>query len=1219
MILFFGDPKFKVFAVLVTEELGLEDIKKLSWVLESDYIDSTEILEKFIGPKSSMITPWSTNAVEITKNMGLRNINRIEEFTYLKKSERFDKMINEKYQNLNQQIFDNNISPENIHFIDSISKYNDEQGLALDNFEISYLENLSKKIGRKLSDSEVYGFSQVNSEHCRHKIFNGKFIIDGVEKKESLFDLIKLTSKKNKNFIISAYSDNVAFISGPIINQFQPKRGDKASYFITKEIESIISLKAETHNFPTTVEPYNGSATGSGGEIRDRVAGGTGSLPLVGSAVYMTPYSRLNNKKSWEKNIKERNWKYQTPADILIKASNGASDFGNCFGQPLIVGSLFTFEHKEKDEILSYDKVIMLAGGVGYGELKQSMKGKPKKGDIIVLLGGDNYRIGMGGASVSSTDIGSYDNSIELNAVQRSNPEMQKRVTNTIRSLFEMDKNPIVSIHDHGAGGHLNCFSELVEDVGGEIYLDSLPIGDPSLSYKELIGNESQERIGLIIREGDYDIVKNIAERERAPIYRVGKVTADKRFRVLDRNNNIETIDLEIDNLFGDAPKKIITDITKKTQFSDFKYESEKIYDYVESILSLESVACKDWLTNKVDRCVTGRVAQQQTVGEIQLPLSNCGVVSLDYENYNGVATSIGHSPISGLINPSIGSINSIGESLTNIIWAPLENGIKSISLSANWMWPCGNEGEDSRLYKAVNACSKFAIELGINIPTGKDSLSMVQKYDDIKIKSPGTVIISASGHCQDIRKVIRPVLYKESGDIYYIDLSFDKLKLGGSSFAQTQNKIGNDAPTIKNAVKFKDSFNLIQDLIKSNKIKSGHDISSGGMITTLLEMCFSSVSIGMDLNLTNVGCNDIVKLFFSENHGVIIQSNSNLKNVFSKIGVVCHKIGKLNNDGLLNIKNFDNNFSFNISKYRDIWYSTSKDFDKIQTKNNKGIERFNNYKNQPLNYIFPNDFNGNINTNFDRTIINAAVIREKGSNSEREMAYLLSLAGFNVKDIHMTDIISGKENLEDVQLLVAVGGFSNSDVLGSAKGWAGSFNHNPKAKNAITNFFKRKDTISLGVCNGCQLFIELGLINKDHSLKPKMKHNDSNKFECIFSSIDIVESPSILLKGLEGTRLGVWSAHGEGKFDFPYPEEKYFIAAKYSYKTYPANPNGSKFNTAMLVSDDGRHLVMMPHIERSLYPHNWAFYPDNRDDKYSPWIIVFNNAYNWLNSTNNN
>ena len=1213
MILFFGNPKLKVFAVEISERLSIESIKKLSWVLDSNIIEVEEITEKFIGPKSSMITPWSTNAVEITRNMGLKYINRIEVFVSYLISTEYDRMIHEEYKTLNQNIFKKNHIPEKINLIDDLKKYNDEQGLALDDFEISYLQGLSIKIGRKLTDSEVYGFSQVNSEHCRHKIFNGQFIIDGEEKSNSLFELIKSTSKENKNSIVSAYSDNVAFIGGPKINQFQPKRGDKSSYFINKEIESIISVKAETHNFPTTVEPYNGAATGSGGEIRDRAAGGTGSLPLIGSAVYMTPYSRLNTNKIWEKKIPERDWKYQTPVDILIKASNGASDFGNCFGQPLIVGSLLTFEHNENNELHSYDKVIMLAGGVGYGELKQAMKKSPKKGDIIILLGGDNYRIGMGGASVSSTDTGSYNNAIELNAVQRSNPEMQKRVTNTIRSLFEMNENPIISIHDHGAGGHLNCFSELVEDIGGEIYLDSLPIGDPSLSYKEIIGNESQERIGLIIKEIDYDLVKKIAERERSPIYKVGKVTGDNKFRVIDRKNNTETINLDLDSLFGDAPKKILNDITITSRFNKIEYGSNKIYEHVENVLSLEAVACKDWLTNKVDRCVTGRIAQQQTVGEIQIPLANCGVVSLDYNSYTGVASSIGHSPISGLIDPSIGSINSIGESLTNIIWAPLANGIKSISLSANWMWPCGNDGEDSRLYQAVEACSNFAIELGINIPTGKDSLSMVQKYDELKVKSPGTVIISASGQCNDIRKVVKPVLSKNLGNIYYINLSFDEYKLGGSSFAQTLNKIGSESPEIKDSNKFKESFNLVQNLISNNNILSGHDISSGGLITCLLEMCFSSNNVGLDIDLTDLGCSDSTKLLFSENSGIIIQSAKDLEKEFLSIDVKCIKIGNTNENSILQIKNFENDFFFSINKYRDIWYSTSRDFDLKQSKNNKAIERYNNYKNQPLKYRFPNGFNGDNSGNNLNKKINAAVIREKGSNSEREMAFMLTLAGFNVKDIHMTDIISGEENLEDIHLLVAVGGFSNSDVLGSAKGWAGSFLHNPIAKKSLDNFFKRDDTMSLGVCNGCQLFIELGLINKNHSEKPKMTHNDSQKFECIFSTVNIEESPSIMLKNLEGSRLGVWSAHGEGKFVFPYKENQYSIAGKYSYDSYPANPNGSNFNTAMLVSDDGRHLVMMPHIERSLYPHNWAYYPEDRNDVYSPWVMVFNNSFEWL------
>ena len=1212
MISFFGDPESKVFALETNDKLDNFSIEKLNWVLDAPFIKKQTIQNNFIGPKSTMISPWSTNAVEIMNNMGIETVIRIEEFISIKEKHDFDIMIQEKYKSLDQDIFKNYKTAHKQILIHDINKYNANEGLALDQNEINYLNELSKKLNRKLTDSEVYGFSQVNSEHCRHKIFNGRFIIDDKEKEKSLFDLIKLTSKKNKNSIVSAYSDNVAFIKGPKISLFYPEKADISSYYKKKDIDSIISLKAETHNFPTTVEPYNGAATGSGGEIRDRLAGGIGSIPLIGTAVYMTPYSRLNKENLWEDRFKGRKWKYQKPSEILIKASNGASDFGNCFGQPLICGSLFTFEHSEEDQQLGYDKVIMLAGGIGFGEAKQSHKKIPQKGDLIVMLGGDNYRIGMGGASVSSTDTGNYDNSIELNAVQRSNPEMQKRVSNTIRALFESKENPIISIHDHGAGGHLNCFSELVESTGGEIYLDALPLGDPSLSYKEIIGNESQERIGIIIKESDYGIVEKIANRERSPIYIVGKVTNDKKFKVLDREKNIESINLDLKSLFGDTPKKIISDNTIPNNFQKIEYDESNLESYTISVLKIESVACKDWLTNKVDRCVTGRIAQQQTVGKIQLPLSNCAVVALDYDNFDGIATSIGHSPISGLIDPKKGSVNSISEALTNIIWAPLDDGLKSVSLSANWMWPSGKSGEDSRLYDAVKSCSDFAIELGINIPTGKDSLSMVQKYDDEnEVKSPGTVIISASAHCSDIRKVVTPNLKGSEGFIYYINLSNDDYKLGGSSFGQIINKIGNDSPTIKDPSYFKKVFNLIQNLIREDKILSGHDISSGGLITSLLEMCFTDNNIGMEINLTSLDEEDIVKILFSENAGIIFQSKSRLDEFLIEENISFHEIGKVVESDSLNIKNHNNTYLFNLSEYRDVWFSTSHHFDKIQTKNKLANKRFENYKKQPLEFTFPKKFNGKILNN--KSKINAAIIREKGSNSEREMGYMMSLSGFNVKDVHMTDIISGRENLEDIKLLVAVGGFSNSDVLGSAKGWAGSFIYNKKAKETLNNFFNRDDSMSLGVCNGCQLFIELGLINNDHDIKPKMEYNDSGKFECIFTSLKIQDSPSIMMKGMEGSNLGVWAAHGEGKFIFPYDESKYTIPAKYSYSEYPANPNGSNYNAAMLSSNDGRHLVMMPHLERSIYPHNWAYYPENRKDEVSPWIMSFDNAYNWL------
>ena len=1224
MILFFGNTSKKVFAVQVTSELSAENTKKLNWLFGNQpQISQASIDAFFIGPRAAMITPWSTNAVEITQNMAIKGIIRIEEFfTTSEKNTDFDPMISQKYAKLNQGIFTIDVLPESILDIDDIAGYNKQEGLALNDEEIEYLENLSKKLDRKLTDSEVFGFSQVNSEHCRHKIFNGTFIVDGQEKPSSLFKMIKETSKQFPNGIVSAYKDNVAFVKGPTVEQFAPKSGDKPDYYEKKSFESVISLKAETHNFPTTVEPFNGAATGSGGEIRDRLAGGMGSLPLAGTAVYMTSYSRLKKNRPWEKAMDERNWLYQTPMDILIKASNGASDFGNKFGQPLISGSVLTFEHEEDARKLGYDKVIMQAGGIGFGKAEQSIKKEPQKNDKIVILGGDNYRIGMGGAAVSSADTGEFSSGIELNAVQRSNPEMQKRAANAIRAMVEMDENPIVSIHDHGAGGHLNCLSELVEETGGLIDLDKLPIGDPTLSAKEIIGNESQERMGLVINKKDIDLLHRVADRERSPMYTVGDVTDNDRFTFESKTTGEKPMDFALEDMFGSSPKTIMDDKTIVRNYDDLEYSQENIHDYIAQVLQLEAVACKDWLTNKVDRCVTGRVAKQQTCGPLQLPLNNVGVMALDYNGKEGIATSVGHAPISALIDEIAGSRNAIAESLTNLIWAPLEDNLDSVSLSANWMWPCKNEGEDARLYNAVEAVSQFAIELGINIPTGKDSLSMKQKYPNEEVISPGTVIISAAGHCSDITNVIEPVLQKDGGNIYYINLSNDTYKLGGSSFAQIKNKIGTETPTIKNSDKFKVAFNAIQEQIKSGNILAGHDISAGGMLTTLLELCFSDVNLGASIDLSSLSEKDSVKLLFAENSGIIVQAKDNVafEDTMKAAKVEVHYIGEVETGNQLTIDNGERNLSFDIPKHRDIWYKTSHLLDQKQSGKKLATARFNNFKEQPLEYVFPSEFSGKLKeiatslTPRNDTKAKAAVIREKGSNSEREMAYAMQLAGFDVKDVHMTDLISGRETLEDIQFIVAVGGFSNSDVLGSAKGWAGAFLYNDKAKTALDNFFAREGTLSLGVCNGCQLFIELGLINKNHEEKPKMLHNESQKFECNFTSVEIQENNSIMLNSLAGSKLGIWAAHGEGKFSFPYEEDQYNIVGKYGYEGYPANPNGSDFNTAMLTSDCGRHTVMMPHLERSTFPWNWAHYPkDRKGDEVTPWVEAFVNAYEWL------
>lgn len=1219
MIHFFVNPSDIVYGVQTLQDLSTNDISKLNWLFgNANKIEKETLNDYYVGPRAAMITPWSTNAVEITQNMGIEGIIRIEEFRKVQADfHDFDPMISQKYEALTQEMYTIDIAPESILEIEDIDAYNKQEGLSLNPEEVQYLSDLATKLDRKLTDSEVFAFSQANSEHCRHKIFNGTFIIDGEEQPTSLFKLIKKTSETNPNEIVSAYKDNVAFVKGPRITQFAPQSADKPDFYAEKEFDSVLSVKAETHNFPTTVEPFSGAATGSGGEIRDRLAGGQGSLPLAGTAVYMTSYSRLEENRPWEQAMEERPWLYQTPMDILIKASNGASDFGNKFGQPLITGSVLTFEHEEDARKLGFDKVIMQAGGIGYGKLDQAKKHTPKVGDKIVILGGENYRIGMGGAAVSSADTGAFGSGIELNAIQRSNPEMQKRAANAVRGMVESDHNPIVSIHDHGAGGHLNCLSELVEETGGLIDLDALPVGDPTLSAKEIIGNESQERMGLVIGEKDIETLKRVADRERSPMYTVGDVTGDHRFTFESKTTGEKPMDYALEDFFGSSPKTIMSDKTIVRNYEDVNYSTENIPTYLNQVLQLEAVASKDWLTNKVDRCVGGRVAKQQCVGPLQLPLNNVGVMALDYKGKEGVATTVGHSPVAAIIDPAAASRTAIAESLSNLVFAPIKNGLAGVSLSANWMWACNNEGEDARLYKAVKACSDFALELGINIPTGKDSLSMKQKYPNgDHVIAPGTLIVSAAGNCTDITQVIEPVLNKNAGSIYYINLSKDSFKLGGSSFAQILNKIGKEVPTIQDGAYFKTAFNTIQDLIKAGQIEAGHDIGSGGLITTLLELTFADVDLAANYDLSGLGEADTVKALFNENIAVVLQAKDDaiFESTLTAAGIEAVKIGEAIAGTEVSFKNNADTFTFNVIETRDTWYKTSFLLDSKQSKNGTAQERYNNYKNQPLNFVFPNHFTG-LQPALDQSKPRpkAAIIREKGSNSEREMANAMFLAGFDVKDVHMTDLISGRENLEDIQFIGAVGGFSNSDVLGSAKGWAGAFLYNEKAKTALENFFNRPDTMSVGICNGCQLFMELELINPEHEVHGKLIHNSSQKHESNFVSVTVQENKSIMLSTLAGTTLGVWISHGEGKFNLPQEESAYQIVAKYAYEAYPGNPNDSDYNTAMLCDKTGRHLVTMPHIERSTFQWNWANYPKGRQDEVTPWLEAFVNARNWI------
>lgn len=1224
MISYFSPSAQLAYVVVHTSAFDAETIEKLSWLFECDdnYKPTPSLEGIFAGPRVELITPWSTNAVEITADMHIEGITRIEQLRKVnQENASYDAMLETLYESPSQDIFDaqSTLKPDPIREITDLVSYNQQEGLALNDEEIHFLEQLSSRLGRPLTDSELFGFSQVNSEHCRHKIFNGKFVLEGKEQELSLFKMIKKTSQENPNEIVSAYSDNVAFVKGPKITQFAPLAADKPSFYTEKEIESVLSIKAETHNFPTTVEPFNGAATGTGGEIRDRMAGGKGSIPMAGTAVYMTSYPE-NKKYSSTNRPQSREWLYRSPREILTKASNGASDFGNKFGQPIIAGSLLTFEHKEEGHPYSYgyDKVIMQAGGIGYAQKRDAQKDSIGKEETIIVLGGDNYRIGMGGGAVSSVNTGRYSSGIELNAVQRANPEMQKRVQNVVRALSEVEYNPIHSIHDHGAGGHLNCLTELMEETGGNIDIDALPVGDASLSDKEILGNESQERMGLAIDKKDYSYIESVARRERAPIYLVGETNDSKRLR-FSRRNSRPAVDLPIADLLAKSSQTIMKDEKLDIHFSSPKYDISNPLLYLDNLLALESVGCKDWLTNKVDRSVSGRIARQQTCGVYQLPLADLGAIALDYKGERGMATALGHAPRVGLIDAAKGSILSIAESLTNIVFAPLEKGLESVSLSANWMWPCRNKGEDYRLYQAVKAASDFAISLGINIPTGKDSLSMTQKYPDgSSILSPGTVIISSAGAVCDIKKIVNPALKKsQESYLIHIDFSFAPFALGGSAFYQSLGFVGSDAPTIADSDYFVSAFNAIQNLIKKGLVLAGHDISDGGILLALLEMSFPSEGVAPSVDFSFFEDNDLTKILYAENPGVILQIENleKVKAILDQEEVAYAVLGKVEKTKELTLRKDNKEYHINIDQAREKWYEPSYQMEQFQVPKAFADQRKKNLFASPLSLSFPSHFDTKapFSTNNSSQKIIAAVIRDKGSNGDRELAQILYQAGFQVRDVHVTDLISGKESLREVSMIAFCGGFSRSDVLGSAKGWAAAIMYSPKAQKAIKDFYNRPDTLSIGICNGCQLVATLGLLNEDFKPHHRMMPNASGKLESIYTSVHIPENNSVMLHSLAGCDLGVWCVHGEGRFELESSSDHYNIVARYSREGYPFNPNGSPEGIAAMASKDGRHLAMMPHPERSFLPWQCGYYPEERkEDLVTPWMEAFRNAYLW-------
>jgi phosphoribosylformylglycinamidine synthase len=1192
-MLTFFESTDRIYAVESMTTLSKTEVAALEqWYLRpARCVDNDLQSGPFVGPRTAVTTPWSTNAVAAIDQP---NITRVESYRPWAKGVTYDPMLQEVLNSLRPEMFQTTPPLQMVQSIEDIAAFNATMGLSLGEQGIAYLHTIASKYQRPLTDAEIFAYGQVNSNHGRHTLFNGKFIIDGREQPRTLFEMIKETYRRNPGTVKSAYVDNAAAFGSTELNIINVTPD---GYVQRKAVRVHSTVKAETHNHPTGVSPFDGAGTGGGGRMRDGVSVGTGSLLLFGGAAYFVP------------DLKSDRYLYQPPIFTLIEASNGASDYGNKIGEPLINGTTRCFSMNINGVEYSYDKPIMLSSGVGL-VLADNLEKKPaESGMAIVLLGGANYRIGVGGGSASSADLGSNERAIDFNSVQRSDPEMQRRVFKVIEYFAKADRNPIISIHDHGAGGHGNCFAELAEAAGGgEIWLDALPVGDPSLNYMEVISNESQEREGLIIEESDWDELKAVADREKCPAYLVGRITGDGRFTFVNRETGEKPFDMALEDLFGNTPKMVIEDIKVRQEFAPLEVPKDKFDEYLVKVLRHPDVGSKEYLTSKVDRSVGGQVVQQQCVGPLQVPVSDYGLVKKSLEISrcleidHGLAEALGDAPFPMLIDVENGARLAVAESLTNLLFSGAK--LEDVALSANWMWPCHNPGEDTRLYRADEAVSQMAIELGIPIPTGKDSTSMTQVYPDgTKVLSPGTVVITAAGNVGDVSRAVTSQLSLDVEDTALVAVGFtDGMhELGGSTLAYVLGQTGDSVPKV-NIPKLKHCYEALARMIEWGDILAGHDISSGGLITALLEMVFATGNTVEIKSNRAINCRDA----FSEAAGVVLQMKKSALCLLDHYDVPYSVIGDhIVRSEVARIQFADR--EIDASKMFEHWSTPSLRLDSEQTSETCLRSKVEMLGQQPLRYEFPAWSSYDV-LSFDLCDeVVAAVIRDEGTNGEAEMQAALLEAGFIVQDITMTDLMSGRRNLDDVQVIVFAGGFSNSDVLGAATGWAGKFMHNELAKSTLEHFYARPDTLSLGICNGCQLMGLLGLIDGQEF---EMLANQSGRFESNFVNVTIGWTNSAWLEGLYDCRLGVWIAHGEGQF----PEQNYGqVALRYSYEEYPGNPNGSFEAIAGIASQDGRHLAMMPHPERGVQKTQWADYPtDHKYESKAPWAKMFRNAYHW-------
>ncbi len=1223
-----------------------------------------------VGPRMNFTTAWSTNAVSICHACGLGKISRIERSrryrlslaanAALSKNEEtaflalvHDRMTECPYP-VPLRTFETGVKPEPVRIVPlleegrpALEKISREMGLGLDDWDLDYYTNLFvKEIKRNPTDVECFDLSQSNSEHSRHWFFRGKLIVDNREVPETLMKIVKATYDANRNNSVIAFSDNSSAISGYDITTIIPEAVGKPSAFRETKRKYHILLTAETHNFPSGVAPFPGAETGTGGRIRDVQATGTGGLVIAGTAAYCVGNLRIPGYElPWEDASYSYPNNLASPLQIEVEASNGASDYGNKFGEPVIQGFTRSFGLRlpggERREWL---KPIMFSAGIGQMDSLHTEKTEAQKGMLVVKVGGPGYRIGMGGGAASSMIQGENVAELDFNAVQRGDAEMEQKLNRVIRACVELaEQNPIQSIHDQGAGGNCNVVKEIVHPAGAKIEIRKIQVGDNTLSVLKIWGAEYQEQNALLLKPADEDLFTSLCNREKVPMAVIGTVTGDGSIVLYDEIDNSTPENLELAKVLGDMPQKVFRLDRQKSALKPLELPKDlTIRKALDRVLRLVSVGSKRFLTNKVDRSVTGLIARQQCAGPLQLPVSDVAVIAQSHFGLTGAACSIGEQPVKELIDPAAMARMSVGEALTNIVWA-LVSGLGDIRCSANWMWAPKLPGEGSRLYDAAVAMRDVMIEFGMAVDGGKDSLSMAAKVTNPDgtsetVKSPGALVISAYATCPDVTKTVTPD-FKAPGKskILFIDLGNGQNRLGGSALAQVYGQVGDTSPDLDDPQLLTRTFTAVQQLVSDQLILSGHDRSDGGLATTLLEMAFSG-NCGIEIDLGRQ--NDALAALFSEELGLAIEylpiHEETIFSLLDKAAVPYSVIGKTTKEKQISIsiRNQQSEIRTVLDEdmriLRDTWEETSHQLDLLQ-RNPENIreERKNIYDRKGPSFVIPFTPQQTPEDLFCRTSkLKVAVIREEGSNGDREMVSAFYLAGFEPWDVTVTDLLEGRITLDRFRGIVFVGGFSYADVLDSAKGWAASIRFNKRVWDQLENFYHRPDTFSLGVCNGCQLMALLGWVpwrGIADELQPRFIHNMSGRFESRFSTVKILKSPAIMLSGMENSVLGIWVAHGEGLAYFPDPQmlnECEFGLAPIRFvdddskitEAYPFNPNGSPCGIAGLCSPDGRHLAMMPHPERAVLTWQWGWMPEDLKQSLeaSPWLRMFQNAREW-------